>query len=124
MNREFFNQEEFFVERKLNNKGELELVSQRRSVDFGQFPGAINLDEFPKFDESKEVFESDDGEIIGKTKNGKLVFRNTDNSDMYKRPEKIEMEMKMCDVEILPEFKKTKKSKPKKLYTAKAPFYY
>jgi len=83
---DFFHQKEFFVERKLNEKGELVLVSQKRPVDFGQFPNAINFDKYPKFDESEKIIE------------GSIYF--------------------------IPEFKKTKKSKSKKLYIAKSPFYY
>jgi len=87
---EFLGQQEFFVERVLNNKGELESVSRKKPIDFDQFPDAINLDKYPELNNPKEVLECDD-EIIGKTRDGKPVFRNTDNSDMYKRPEKINL---------------------------------
>ncbi|MDD4135962.1 MAG: hypothetical protein PHN66_02740 [Candidatus Shapirobacteria bacterium] len=121
----FFHQKEFFVERKLNEKGELVLVSQRRPVDFGQFTDVINLDKYPEFNKPKELIESDD-EIIGKTKDGKPVFRNTDNSDMYKRPENIEMKMEPFKIETLPNVKKTKrKPRRKKLtFEQSVPLYY
>lgn len=109
----FFHQKEFFVERKLNEKGELVLVSQRRPVDFGQFTDVINLDKYPEFNKPKELIESDD-EIIGKTKDGKPVFRNTDNSDMYKRPENIEMKMEPFKIETLPNVKKQRENQGEK----------
>jgi len=83
---EFLTPEEFFVERVLDDEGKLKLISQRRSVDFDQFLGAINLDKYPEFDESAKKIED--------------------------------------NIYFIPEFKKPKKSKPKKLYIAKSPFYY
>jgi len=124
MNNETFHSEEFFVERVLNNEGKLELVSQRRPVDFDQFPDAVNLDKYPDNVKSKKV-EGCDDEIIGITKDGKPVFRNTDNSDIYKRPENFEIEVEMTSKETFPESKKTKrKSRRKKLTVEQsAPFF-
>ena len=56
----FFHQKEFFVERKLNEKGEFVLVSQKKPVDFDQFTDVINLDKCPKFGKPKELVESGD----------------------------------------------------------------
>jgi hypothetical protein len=110
---EFLGQQEFFVERMLDDEGKLKLVSQRRPVDFGQFTDVINLDKYPEFNKPKELIESDD-EIIGKTKDGKPVFRNTDNSDMYKRPENIEMKVEPFKIETLPNVKKQRENQGEK----------
>jgi hypothetical protein len=86
MNNETFHSEEFFVERMLDGEGKLKLVSQRKPVDFDQFLGAVNLDEYPGLNESEKIIED--------------------------------------NIYFIPEFKKPKKSKSKKLYIAKSSFYY
>lgn len=71
----YFHQKEFFVERKLNEKEELILVSQKRQVDFDQFADAIKLDEYPKFEEPVKNI-SDNVAIIPLWENSKTKSKN------------------------------------------------